>query len=79
MFVYSPADGNVWSRRVGYRARTCFPMTRLGRDVPAEIQEIREALEEILAARDIELIDAHSRITGRDILLKIFDKIVSVR
>ncbi|MBC8275478.1 MAG: hypothetical protein H8E40_10995 [Chloroflexi bacterium] len=78
MILYRPTDGDPLTKRIDYRPRTCFTMTRLGGSVPAEITEIRQRLTKSLTARDIREIDAGSRITGKDLLLKIWGMIITV-
>lgn len=53
-------------------------MTKIGLPVSINIQEIRERLTEKLKEFDIKEIDATSKITGRDFLLKIWDQLLSV-
>ena len=52
-------------------------MTQLGRPIPPEVLRIRTALTRHLRERNIRPIDAESVITGRDVLMKIWEMIVS--
>src|SRR5215211_3503591 len=78
MILYGLVDGDPYTRKINYRPRTCFLMTQLGGDIPDEVDDIRSALRRILETHNIELIDANSRITGRDFLFKIWNMIVAV-
>lgn len=78
MILYGLVDGDVHTRKVKYRPRTCFLMTQLGGVVPEEVDRARQDLKCILDAHDIVLIDANSEITGRDFLIKIWNMIVAV-
>lgn len=77
MILYNPLNGEVSTKRITYRPRSCFIMTKLGRPIPDEIKNIRRALTRHLRQHRIEPIDAESVITGRDVLLKILEMIVS--
>jgi hypothetical protein len=52
-------------------------MTRLGKPVHKEITEMRRAISELCSKANYKVIDASSRITGRDFLLKIWRLIAS--
>jgi hypothetical protein len=52
-------------------------MTRLGKSVPAPVEDIRAAVSRLCHRVDYEVIDASSRVTGRDFLLKIWKLIAS--
>ena len=78
MIFYSPITGDVQTTKIAYRPRTCFLMTQLGGDIPAEAEEIRATLLQVLKVHDVALIDASSEVTGKDFLQKIWQMIVSV-
>jgi hypothetical protein len=78
MIFYRPTDGDVHTGRIEYRPRTCFLMTRLGRPIPHEIEEIRLRLTTFFSINKINVIDANTEITGRDFLLKIWHIILGV-
>lgn len=52
-------------------------MTRLGGDVPAGVEAMRTAVTRLCWNVDYEVIDAHSQVTGRDFLMKIWKLIAS--
>jgi len=57
--------------------RHCFLMTRLGKPVPDEVVRIRDSVIELCNRVEYEVIDASTRVTGRDFLLKIWRLIAS--
>ena len=78
MILYHPTDGEVFTKRIQPRPRTCFIMTKLGNSIPKEIKKIKSNLKKYLNSMDIKVIDANSIITGRDFLVKIWEMLVSV-
>lgn len=78
MINYSLIDGDVYSKQIKYRPRTCFIMTKLGKNIPKEISNMRKTAAKYLKNQKFEVIDASSKITGRDFLFKIFELILSV-
>lgn len=78
MILYKPTDGDVQTTKIKYRPKTCFVMTQLGTSIPREVIKVRKELTKILSKYGMEEIDARSKITGRDFLLKIWRMIVSV-
>lgn len=78
MILYKPTDGDVQTTKIKYRPKTCFVMTQLGTSIPREVIKVRKELTKILSKYGMEEIDARSKITGRDFLLKIWGMIVSV-
>ena len=78
MILYDPLSGDACTTPVALRPRTCFLMTKLGKNVPPVVDEIRERIAAITAERNINIIDANSITTGKDFLLKIWRLIVSV-
>ena len=78
MINYNPIDGDVYSKQIKYRPRTCFVMTKLGKSIPKEISNMRRTVVKHLKNSQFEIIDASSKVTGRDFLLKIYHLILSV-
>ncbi len=78
MIAYSPLDGDVLTKPIQYRVKTCFIMTQLGKPISKELKEIRQSISDILTTRGFSEIDAISIITGRDFLLKIWQIALSV-
>lgn len=78
MILYRPNDGDVYSAEIRYKPRTCFIMTQLGKPIPDDIKKIRFALKPVLKKRELKTIDAESKVTGRDFLIKIWEMIISV-
>ena len=78
MINYSLIDGDVYSKQIQYRPRTCFIMTKLGKKIPKEISNMRKTTAKYLKNQKFEVIDASSKVTGRDFLFKIFELILSV-
>jgi hypothetical protein len=76
--IYQPTDGELLDRLTECRPKTCFLMTQLGKPVPAVVGEIRNKLVNLLRRHGIKLLDANAEVTGRDILLKIWEMILSV-
>lgn len=77
MIIYNPLDGDAFTSSVPSNPRHCFLMTRLGHPVPEAVAEIREVVTDLCGNSDYEVIDASSRVTGRDFLLKIWKLIAS--
>ena len=77
MIVYNPLDGLPLQHSVRSQARHCFLMTRLGNHVPPMVKGIRTAIEKCCRSRNYTVIDAQTRVTGRDLLLKIWTLIAS--
>ena len=78
MIRYDPTDGEVLSREIIYRPRTCFLMTRLGIPLPDKIKNMRRTFEKYAAQNNVQIIDATSIVTAKDFLLKIWDLTFSV-
>lgn len=78
MITYNPIDGDPYLKSIDYSPRTCFVMTKLGNPIPDVITEIRIKLTEKLNSLDIKEIDASSKVTGRDLLLKIWKQLLFV-
>ena len=77
MIFYRPTDGDPYTTAIKYRPRTCFLMTQLG-EPHAEVVAIRAHILDILSTFDIKLIDADSKVTGKDFLLKIWSLLLAV-
>ncbi len=77
MIVYSPIDGDAFTSSIISNPRHCFLMTRLGKPVIKPVQDIRNAVTRACSNFDYQVIDASSRVTGRDFLLKIWKLIAS--
>ena len=76
--IYQPTDGEILDRLTKCRPKTCFLMTQLGEPMPANVREIRSKLVNLLRPHGIKLLNAKAEVTGRDILLKIWEMILSV-
>lgn len=77
MIVYSPLDGDALTSAVKSQPRHCFLMTRLGKPIPPEVEYIRASITGICKNHDFKVIDAASKVTGRDFLMKIWKMIAS--
>lgn len=77
MIIYNPTDGDAITSPVQSCPKQCFLMTRLGKPVPKPLEEIRHAVTECCREIDYEVIDASSKVTGRDFLLKIWKLIAA--
>lgn len=78
MILYDPVQGDVLTRQISYRPKTCFIMTQLGTPVPNEIKNIRRTLDKYLNKKNYDAMDANSVVRGKDFLLKIWEMILSV-
>lgn len=72
MIIYRPTDGDVHDKPIIIRPRSCFIMTQLGGTISLDIIEIRNVIERVLKKCDYRIIDANSKTTGKDFLLKIW-------
>jgi len=77
MIIYSPLDGDALTFTIPSRPRHCFLMTRLGKPVSFEVTEIRRQIVTVCRGARYKVIDAKSRVTGRDFLIKILHQIAS--
>jgi len=77
MIICNPHDGDALTTLVPGNPKHCFLMTRLGHPIPKEVQAIRKAVSSLCAEIEYDVIDASSRVTGRDFLLKIWRLIAS--
>ncbi len=77
MIIYNPLDGDAITSRITSKPRHCFLITRLGRPIPAGVQAIRSEVKAVCTRHYYNIMDANSRVTGRDVLLKIWTQIAS--
>lgn len=77
MIVYNPMDGDAFTTSIPSNPRHCFLMTRLGMPIPEMVQDIRTSVTAACNNFNYEVIDASSKVTGRDFLLKIWKLIAS--
>lgn len=77
MIVYNPLDGDAFTSSIPSNPRHCFLITRLGKPVPLPVENIRKAVTIACDNFDYQVIDASSKVTGRDFLLKIWRLIAS--
>lgn len=77
MIIYNPLDGLHIPHHIPSQPKHCFLMTRLGNPVPQMVADIRIAVQECCDHFDYVVIDAQTRVTGRDFLLKIWRLIAS--
>lgn len=72
MILYSPMDGDALTSKIALFPLNCFLMTRLGAVVPPLAIEMRSEISRICQSRNFSVIDAQHRVTGRDLLNKIW-------
>lgn len=77
MIIYNPLDGDAFTSSIPSNPRHCFLMTRLGKPIPEPVDQIRQIVTEVCEQFDYSVIDASSKVTGRDFLLKIWKLIAS--
>ena len=77
MIIYNPLDGQPFAHPIQSQAKHCFLMTRLGNPVPPMVAEIRAAVEDCCRPFGYTVIDAQTKVTGRDFRLKIWRLIAS--
>jgi hypothetical protein len=66
MIIYSPVDGDVITSSVPSSPKKCFLMTRLARPKTPAVKEMDKAVKECCRAFGFCVIDANSRVSGRD-------------
>lgn len=76
--IFYNHDREVITDFISYIPQSCFIMTQLGLPLPMNALEIREALKIELSKRNFEILDANSKVTGKDFLNKIWKMILSV-
>lgn len=72
MIIYSPTDGDALTSAIPSMPRNCFLITKLGKSLPPEVLRMRRLVTELSAAHELAIIDATHKVTGRDILNKIW-------
>lgn len=77
MIYYRPTDGDPLSAPLRWKVRTAFIMQQLGRPLPIELRQTRSTVERILGQLKFSCVDATSRTTGRDFLLKVWQTAAS--
>jgi len=78
MIRYNPTDSDPCTIPVKYLPKTCFVMTQSRKPVPENQVIIRQRLTRFLKAHGYNEIDAHSLLTGRDFLAKIWTMVFQV-
>lgn len=78
MLYYQPTSGDPLTEPIPSLPRHCFLMTQLGGEVNPTLQDMRNLVEKVLKRYNFNVVDADSRITGRDFLLKIWKLVLSV-
>jgi len=78
MIYYNPTDNDVLTQWIRYNPRSAFIMTQLGGTRSDELTTILQQVNEVLASRSINSMDANSLITGRDFHTKIWKLALSV-
>lgn len=78
MIYYQPTTGDPHTGPITSRPRHCFLMTQLGGTPAPSLVQMRDLVESVLARHDFTIIDADSRTTGRDFLVKIWDLVLGV-
>ncbi|NBB79959.1 MAG: hypothetical protein GVY36_11025 [Verrucomicrobia bacterium] len=78
MIYYKPTDGEIQTTPIESRPKHCFLMTQLGEPVPEKLEEIRVEISDALEGFRYGLLDANSKVTGRDFLIKIWRLIIGV-
>lgn len=77
MIVYNPSDGDAFTTTIKSAPRHCFLMTRLGKPVPKMVKDIGVEVKNCCRKDKYVVIDAGTRISGRDFLIKIWKMIAS--
>ena len=77
MIIYNPADGDAFTTTIRSAPKCCFLMTRLRRPIPPMVADMRDKISECCAKIDYRVIDAATRVTGWDFLIKIWKLIAS--
>jgi hypothetical protein len=78
MIFYSPITGNAISEAIKYQPKHCFLITKLGKPIPRNLQNIHKAIVDICDSFDYVVIDANAKKTGKDFLEKIWREIYTV-
>ncbi len=77
MIIYNPLDGDALTSTIASNPRQCFLMTRLGKPIDKEVIEMRRRITVACKKHRYGILDAGSKVTGRDFLLKIWRLIAS--
>jgi len=77
VILYNPHDGDAIVTATRSSPKHCFLMTRLGDEIPEEVRDMRAAITKHCKAAGFTVIDAGTRVTGRDFLLKIWGLIAA--
>jgi len=72
VIIYSPTDGDALTSNVKSMPRHSFVITQLGGDIHPELCQMREQVDRLCLASHITPIDATHKVTGKDILIKIW-------
>ena len=67
MILYNPISRIPHDRKVFYRPKHCFIMTKLGEPIPEKIIQIQRILKRTLEKYDIKQVDALSYVSGKDL------------
>lgn len=78
MLYYQPTSGDPLTEPISSLPRHCFLMTQLGGKVDPALNDMRDLVATVLKRYDFKLVDADSKTTGRDFLLKIWRLVLSV-
>ena len=73
MIVYNPSTGEALTTPYGYKPRHCFLMTQLGSPIPDIADAMRARVTALLKIKAFTAIDANAEVTGRDLLVKIWN------
>lgn len=77
MIIYNPTDGYAFTTTIKSDPKHCFLMTRLGKPVPKMVKDIGAEVKKCCRNQKYVVIDAGTRVTGRDFLIKIWKMIAS--
>jgi hypothetical protein len=77
MIIYNPSDGDAFTSIIKSAPRHCFLMTRLGKPVPKMVKDIGTEVKNCCRNKKYVVIDAGTRVSGRDFLIKIWKMIAS--
>lgn len=72
MIIYSPTDGDALTSNVKSLPRHCFVITQLGGVIHPELRHMRHRLNQLCRLHDLTAVDATHKVTGKDILMKIW-------
>lgn len=72
MIIYSPTDGDALTSNVKWLPRHCFVITQLGGKIDPELKRMRDRMHRLCGNSGVTAIDASYKVTGKDILMKIW-------